>query len=186
MTTTTLESEATMNRVAMPDAETMIDPQTLIGSNIMIEVQNELEFPAERDDPRVEACLLRHDGGTLCTNRYEVVPDVIAAEVRQQAALREGERPLAISYRDRERWCLLTSDRLIWRKHRTRGGNPWRELVDADIRARDRDALRCGTVQPTELEMLIVTDRFGSSVAMAPETGPGFLLLWDLVRVLIG
>jgi hypothetical protein len=163
----------------------MIEPETTIKPATMIDNRKKIETPASTHPSRVDSCLLRHGGGTLCTNRYEAVPDAIAAEIRRQAVLEEGERPLAVSYRDRERWCLLTTERLIWRFRRMRGGSRWRELVAADIRARDRDALRCGTLQPTELELLVVTDRFGTSFAVSPETGPAFLLLWDLVRALI-
>lgn len=81
---------------------------------------------------RIQRLLLLEGGGTERTNTPDRLPRQSWESMRFAAALKPGEQGLLASFIDDTHWCLLTSNRLVWRNAPTSGSLHWSEVEEFD------------------------------------------------------
>jgi hypothetical protein len=126
---------------------------------------------------RIETLLRRNSGGTLATNAPDRLPAHVIAGL-QEAGLEPAEEILLASYLSAADWCLLTSERLIWREGERSHGLAWPEIVRTDAGGA-WDLVSTGQRSKDTLEELFVTSVSGARYRVHLEKGKGFFLVWS-------
>jgi hypothetical protein len=81
---------------------------------------------------RIQRILLREGGGTERTNTPDRLPQKSWDRMLFAAALGMEEQGVLASFIDDYHWCLLTTERLIWRNNPTLGSLHWSEIEEFD------------------------------------------------------
>ncbi|HEV7667864.1 MAG TPA: hypothetical protein VGS22_05025 [Thermoanaerobaculia bacterium] len=81
---------------------------------------------------RIQRLLLLQGGGTERTNTPDRLPQKSWDRMLFAASLGAEEQGLLASFIDELHWCLLTSERLIWRNDPTLGSLYWSEIEEFD------------------------------------------------------
>ncbi len=80
----------------------------------------------------IQRLLRQAGGGTTRTNTPDRLPQQSRERMLLAAALEADEQGLLASFVDELHWCLLTTERLIWRNDPTLGSLVWSDIQEID------------------------------------------------------
>jgi hypothetical protein len=120
-------------------------------------------------------------GGTASTTLWERLGGRARAEISAQLDLLAGEETLVASFQSGESWCLITTERFVWRQGETVRALPWLQVQGAGPRPGEWAEVARGERRKDTLEDLIVVDGNGDRATLRIERGTGFFLIWSLL-----
>lgn len=133
---------------------------------------------------RISKLISRHGGRTSNTNTLDLLSPVAGALMSDAARLMPGEESLLACWLTPEKWCLLTTERLIACHDAVFLSEPWSNVLNADVSEDDWSQLPRQTKRSDELDKLYIARDSGEPFELALEPGPAFSLVWSAICAL--
>lgn len=128
---------------------------------------------------RIRRLIYRHGGGTRRTNNLDGLLPEVRAQLEDEIPLHLDEAILLAAIPDSEKWCCLTTERLLWKTDLGLTSLSWEEVLGAQLPDETWDRGLRGEQDKMDIDQLEIVTHSGARHMVSLEKGPPFFLVWS-------
>lgn len=129
---------------------------------------------------RIQKLLEGSESWTSTTKSLDRLPESIAGRIRDAVTLASDEESLLASALDAERWCLLTTDRLVWLQEGMLRDLAWHDIRCAQQSPTQSARIIRGELQKNQISDLEIFDSRDTKYTFYLEAS-GYYIVWSAI-----